>query len=179
MKKLIKIGPVLLAIVLFTSCKWLFPPVIPTLPPETQTGENTFGCYINGELFLNNVRWAWGNNLEVWYVYDLLADSTTFIIRSDYNDENQQIVKRLIFTLDTNIVVNEKVNEFLPIKKVEYTYVGGGFRVESNNVSSIIFTKIDTINHILSGRFEFDLVKGNGDTLKFTEGRFDCEFYKY
>ena len=24
----------------------------PTLPPETQEGKNTFGCYINGELFL-------------------------------------------------------------------------------------------------------------------------------
>jgi len=30
----------------------------PELPPATQTGANTFGCYVNGKPFIQEERWA-------------------------------------------------------------------------------------------------------------------------
>ena len=175
MKTLIKFVTVFLTILLFTGCQYiyhqLFPPVIPTLPAETQTGKNTFGCYINGELFLNNALYSIGRNLDVWYgSLGLDEIDSIFIIQAGSRSAGY-----LRFCLAPDIVRNNKINEFVLIDKVEY-YTSNNSYVEGNNISSIIFTKIDTISRILSGRFEFDLVKGNGDILKFTEGRFDCEF---
>ena len=41
----------------------------PTLPPETQTGKNTFGCYVNGVLFLNDAPKGWDVKNIKYYDY--------------------------------------------------------------------------------------------------------------
>ena len=33
-------------------------PTDPVMPPATQIGANTFGCYIDGELFVANEGWT-------------------------------------------------------------------------------------------------------------------------
>jgi hypothetical protein len=58
MKNTQKIFIFTLAILCLTACK-KDPPAEPedpgiTMPPATHTGANTFGCYIDGELFVAN-----------------------------------------------------------------------------------------------------------------------------
>jgi len=160
MKKLIKIGPVLLAIVLFTSCKWLFPPVIPTLPPETQTGEHTFGCYIDGELFVkNNQPRFWGSWLEALYVSiddDILPKGIEIKCEGINGKTICMFFDKTV--TDSNIVINK------------VSYAG----ITNYNVSYVYLTRLDTIKAIISGRFEFELNDSiNNKKIKFTEGRFD------
>ena len=50
------------------------------LPPETQTGENTLGCYVNGNLFVAQSGFGMQNGVPIFADYipqiDLLEIST-------------------------------------------------------------------------------------------------------
>jgi hypothetical protein len=41
---------------------------------------------------------------------------------------------------------------------------------------SVIFTKIDTINFIVSGKFEFSTITDNCENINITNGRFDLQY---
>lgn len=74
-----------------------------TLPPVTATGENTFGCLVNGKVFTNKGEIGWGDNLycETWQRVDtvgfiLYAGNTAsgdILIISVYGTPNLEIGK--------------------------------------------------------------------------------------
>ena len=152
---------VFLTILLFTGCKWLFPPETPTLPLETQTGEHTFGCYIDGELFLKNNKPIFlGDWLGARYVST--DDGLIYPkgIKIWCEGRNGKVIEMFFnnFTIGSDIVMDK------------VSYAG----VENCDVSYVHLTKLDTINRIISGRFEFNLIDSvNNKTVRFTEGRFD------
>ena len=104
MKKLIKISLALLAILL-SACERDIPT---TLPPATQEGKNTFGCYINGELFLKNNQPTMISWLQACYVS---IDNSIFPkgIEIQCEGRNRNTI-RMFFketVVGSNIVINE------------------------------------------------------------------------
>jgi len=145
------------------------------LPPETQTGANTFGCYVNGELF----------------VKDREAIFTEKRLRINYYKNNKTLI---INALSNNRTIYITVNEseinvknlipFAYFMPSEYNSICAYFI--GRETGEIVFTKLDTINCIVSGRFQFQgqcsdflLNKVSDSLISVTNGRFDAKLYIY
>ena len=163
---------ILLVLIFFSACEEQDPTV---LPAETQTGKITFGCYVGSDIFVNPYR----NNSWLKANYFRDSNNQCFVSINTHNNVRKSI----------NIIFNNfELNKKNIIQSVEYIYysdtiklAGGGYTFKTNtyfgeNISAITLTKFDTLNHIISGKFEFEL-KNLEDTtkiIKFTQGRFDA-----
>jgi hypothetical protein len=158
MKKITFFISILAAYIFFAACE-----KDPKLPPETQTGAHTFGCYIDGELFLP-IRTFYGNMINAYY--DTIGNNSWHKGLSIWCYGNNGNKLYMSFKNPTPITSSNILIDTV-------SYAG----IENYHVSSIYFTKFDTINRIVSGRFEFELTDTiNNNIIKFTDGRFDIRF---
>ncbi len=155
------------------------------LPPKTQTGANTFGCLINGEVFLPKgpslspiLQCAYqylNTNYSQGYFFQLSVGhkyNTNDVAGIGIYTDSLPIMEG-IFTLGDN----QKGNAYalyLRYKETENI----NLYTKSDLPGQLVITKFDEINQIVSGTFWFDVVTSFGDTLKITDGRFDMQFTK-
>jgi len=145
----------------YVSCAEPFP----ELPPETQTGENTFGCLVNNELvFAEGKKYVGAaynqtaNQLEI-HAYCQFGQQFVFLV----NDPLRKQYSLLIDTL-----------HYLPPNSTEW--------MEATQVGSLRLTRIDTQIpdiSVVSGIFLFDLNEAGRMPIHVTKGRFDLTFYSY
>ncbi len=150
-----------------------------TLPPATQVGANTFGCKINGKVFIPKGSSGTGTpNPHVQYDFDLNGQPYLSIDASDYNTSSgggvflvyrelssvgfYPIVNLLKFSLGWPAVLGNCGGQTLDTMSI---FAGGG-----------IITKLDIPNHIISGTFDFKYKTLQCDTVNVTDGRFDIKF---
>ena len=144
------------------------------LPPATQKGNYTFGCLVNGNLWLQK-----GNNgtsnLDLSYdpeyaggLFDLLtyrysgASNTYIRISAD------SLTSVGTYRLNRN---DGRAGSFSGYtSKCQYYYEKEVYRD-----GYLTITKFDLKNLIISGTFEFTLYTPDCDTIKFTQGRFDMK----
>ena len=50
------------------------------------------------------------------------------------------------------------------------------YQLDSNQIHFVKLNKIDTVNKIIAGEFEFMAVNGKKDTIRITKGRFDSKY---
>jgi len=142
-----------------------------TLPPETQTGARTFGCYVNGELFVKGKETLFHPLLIASYY----KNNNSFSISCTSND-NQSIGMQLN---------NVEVNISKPISEAYFfSYGANCYCFSEKEIGEIIITKFDTISGhafgIVSGQFQFkgqcsdNTLNITGDSIVYvTNGRFD------
>ena len=172
----------LLAFASCSSCK----KEINLLPPETQTGANTFGCLVDGKAWIPDpggsgaigskpINGGYISALPPVYFNDtnislrIYQDNATisFYIR------NVDRVGSYPLNFDTQpapaSLYPQNYGEF-----VNY-YTGGAdfYMTNSTYTGSVEITRADRPNLILSGRFSFTGVSSTGKTIKVTDGRFD------
>jgi len=145
----------------------------PELPPETQTGENTFGCLVNGELVVPYYRGD--DNPRV--VYDRTADR----LRITGYGQNNQFFR---FTVD-----HPEANRTTSIDTVEYypqQHSYGRYYYGGTHLGEITLTRLDLTKGIVSGIFNFVGYKhytddegtiDQNDIVTVTMGRFDIRLY--
>ncbi|MDR0547641.1 MAG: hypothetical protein LBG77_08730 [Dysgonamonadaceae bacterium] len=145
----------------YTSCTTPFP----ELPPETQTGKNTFGCLVNGELVVTSWHYEWG----------LFGKYSVNEVRATYNREYDQLTIHAKCQFDSEIIlsINHPYQRadlyidnisYLPPKSIEW--------MEAVHTGYLRITRLD---HIASGVFSFDLEAEGKKTVSATQGRFDLE----
>jgi len=154
--------------------------ILDTLPPETQEGKNTFGCYVDGELFVN----AKGNPFLSFAPPRLSATydkkNNSFYIRA-YSDKVDFISMRLNETEEN--IPNPISEAFFYIEKPE---INKCWQFVGEEVGEIILTKLDTVNNIASGRFQFrvqahclyssnEMIASDNTIVSVTDGRFDVK----
>lgn len=141
---------------------------IDQLPPETQTGANTFGCLINGEPFIVSNT----SNQSAIYQGNLLQMGATLEI----NSNNESIAFNLIDPLNINQAFSFDNNLY----KVGYSNITSNltciYEFQDTYQGFVTFTKIDTENFIISGTFEFSTVTDNCENINITNGRFDLQY---
>ena len=165
-------------VLLNSSCKKSKPTnPVDQLPPETQTGANTFGCLVNGKVYIPKGSTGMGKPN-----YRVMVDPS-------YNDGQ--------FSINCYQVINDNETQFLDfgsdsIKgsgKYPLT-IGGRLRIAwssgscktdvfdtiSYRYGNLIITRYDLQAGIFSGEFEFTYKPPNCDTIKITNGRFDYKF---
>src|SRR5690606_9655491 len=152
------------------------PPADPVdlLPPATQTGAGTFGCLLDGEVFLpGNVP----NKLDC--VYQFVNGGYYFSLQGSkrYSDNNVILIglstKRLEVFAHNTYILKENVDQnahgtFVTNREIYYT--------SEMETGELTITKLDFDNHIVSGTFWFDVKDIDGVVHKIRDGRFDVRF---
>lgn len=156
------------------------------LPPATQTGANTFGCLINGQVFIPKGSVFSGPNL--WCAYQYLQDNydTGYFFQLSAGDKSNSsnITGVGIYTDSLQIAENRMYS--LVANRVRgrayglhdiYTFQGSQILYTSFELpGELRITKFDSANQVVCGTFWFNVVNTVGDTIKITDGRFDMHF---
>jgi hypothetical protein len=139
-----------------------------TLPPETQTGKNTFGCYVNGELFVRE-RGSAGFGMS-----SLRAEyfQTTKILSIMASSNKGSIGLR---------VSNPSVNGYKELSWIKYVKGNYDKTFNGHNLGEITLTRFDTVNGIVSGTFACEIPyhdeqNGKDSVIQITQGRFDIRW---
>ena len=160
--------------------------LIAQLPPETQTGANTFGCLIDGVPFVPT-----GTGSFTYPDYPIIGGYRNALPPVYYNRTNVEISARKPYTnlsfyirnvnqVGTyNLNSNVSPNTVNPQNYALYITSGDALP-ETEYITTTVYTgqveitKADTVNRIVAGRFSFKAVnKASGKTVEITNGRFD------
>ncbi|AXT18638.1 hypothetical protein D7030_06645 [Flavobacteriaceae bacterium AU392] len=166
-------------LLLSTSCNDDDDNVAPVdrLPPATQTGEGTFACLINGEVFRPD---RFGQGVPRAFYQNVNFAFTLGISASSGGGEETKFFN--LGGLDVN-ALEETTYDLVEFESgnffVQYT-LGGGFvlRTETNSINPgrLTITNFDPDNFIISGTFEFTVLDDEGNEIRITEGRFDLRY---
>jgi hypothetical protein len=148
------------------------------LPPATQIGANTFGCLVNGKVYVpKGSDGTTKPNLRKIY--------ETFNNKPQLSVMTYQVVSNLFngemgFGIDSLISIGNYASSNTKNK----TGYGGpffnncgisGFDTTTYRYGTYSITKLDLTNGIISGIFNCTIKPNNCDTIKITEGRFDLK----
>ncbi len=146
------------------------------LPPATQTGEHTFGCIVNGDVFVAQSS-ANGTNRGASYQYNPFDRIWNFTIYGTRENDG-------FFTLDINskgIEISEGIYNFY--KENDYDYLRGEYTIIKNAYikkywsffnGQLTITRFDRQNGVCSGTFWFDAKdEETGELVEVRDGRFD------
>ena len=154
---------IFLLAIFFVSCnedKSVDPTV---MPEETATGAQTFGCLVDGALYV-------GGRYSDEY-HSLISDNHRTSINFTYNQSNTMDVK---VKVEENgyiaFTINVLAGEFTNAKFLQSYSATEGKDLGSGKV---VITRFDSVEAIISGRFYSG--NSNGDGL-ITFGRFDVKY---
>ena len=151
------------------------------LPPITQTGANTFGAIVDGNVFIPKDKTGYSapgggrpRGLKI------LGNSRTFVIQAT-NYENiyiyiyipQDLPNEEIYNFQNSTGVEYSLNE--PDYAHIYATINGDKYLSFDGSGSINFTKISFEEGIYSGTFDVKLKNDTNETdiIEITDGRFD------
>jgi len=158
-----------------------------TMPPETQTGANTFGCYVNGELFVKekdevsffthpNLSASYDQSTQVLTISCTGKDKMGSIDLTVLNPVVDIKQMPLRAELRKTVILSEETDA----NNITWQQVDIVIYEMAENTGEIVLTKLDTINRIVSGRFQFQgqyfgrSLNIVGDSIVLvTNGRFD------
>lgn len=156
---------------ILNSCELMKPKPL-ALPEATQTGENTFGCKVNGEIWVAN-----GNSN-----YRSIASKSYNVETGGFevfgnNTKDFEGITSVRVGCNNCFSVGMYTNfdmepEYFSGAIGDFKYGYG--HIDTNGTNKVEITRFDLENRIISGTFEYDLYnKENGQKIKITEGRFD------
>lgn len=160
---------------LTTQCSW-FKKDKDDLPAPTQEGKNMFGCKVNGEVWRPS-----GNNgtLNKEASYDYDPEFGWFVNIRASRRKNKAPYQSIGFYINNVAApgeyvldsINKRAGRFIDfetncIYDREVDYMRG----------KAIITKLDQVNRIVAGTFEFTVAMPGCDTIRVTDGRFDLLF---
>ncbi|MBL7902098.1 MAG: hypothetical protein JNK73_08895 [Bacteroidia bacterium] len=142
------------------------------LPVETQEGKNTFGCLINGKVWIAER----GANIlsDNRFSYQVNTTDNTFYLGAKKLDA-QPFQKIELFARNIGSVGTFKLSrKGFGLSTIYYDGKGGEFLISDTLNSEIKFSKFDAINNIISGTFRFNFFKDSVE-YKITNGVFDIK----
>jgi hypothetical protein len=160
---------------------------IPDLPCATQTGANTFGCYINGKPWVAEIA----PHMLDPTLHKTEAEYDVTGYQSDVSNQLRITASRWDSTSSGFLILYIKpvtdVGELNP-GIADFSVWGNlSNQIYPNEVLSIdldtiqeyslTVTRLDTEERIISGLFSFKGISGT-DTINVTDGRFDVKFLK-
>ena len=143
------------------------------LPPITQEGRNTFGCRVNGEIWVPYNCSSAHPCINAASVFPAIPPNMPpFAVEiSVYTMQDDNARSWFQIATQTNIGISAAGDKK---DSLYIQFVKPGFPIY-RCYSGVTITKFDQVNKILSGTFEGTLYN-SVDSLKITEGRFDYSF---
>jgi hypothetical protein len=153
------------------------------LPPATQTGAGTFGCLVDGEVWVPRVPLGTVTYRDISALISEKDGSGGGGITCNLVDIEKQIDNSLsISTGVTNFETMKFCYPDYPIVRLMFRktngqwYLSQYFDIDEN---CLTITRFDTLNNIISGTFSFTAYKDSidkNDKIKITDGRFDLKY---
>jgi hypothetical protein len=178
MKYTIFLSALLICICTVPGCKKDDPDCPPDLPCATQTGENTFGCYIDGEPWVAKVEPyvldPSAHKIEASYDetdYGTFNDNYFRLLGAYRGDTSSSLIIHFKPLLQTGRAFINTLNFY----GIEFRTSQNLFKIDPDSPYEIHFTKLDTVKNIASGTFYFSCIS-DSDTLSVTDGRFDVRY---
>lgn len=155
-----------------------------SLPPKTQDGRNTLGFKADGKVWVNYgeiCNWfVCEENVVDGRLHKNADGSHTLVVAAYYNDKKKSISQQ--FSLMAKYVNAPGTYQ---VKREHDNFVSLGIDMSQNNFYqlgssygfNLTITRLDTVNHILSGEFSGILQNYNDSTktISITDGRFDTK----
>jgi hypothetical protein len=181
-KNILRLGYcLLLASSLFLSSCFKLPPPEPKLPPVTQIGADTFGCKVNGKVWVATWKDAGFAASAVTLEIDRYNGLTYILIRAknrpfaeaegiDITFVSKKLAVGEYFGKTTTDSINAtaRIVDFVP-NGIMDSYL------RTDLPASFKITYIDTVRRIVSGEFYFTAGGANSQLYEVTEGRFDLQ----
>ena len=151
------------------------------LPEATHEGKNTFGCKVDGEIWIPLSKCTFTNNCGEFAVHIGGAiDSLLFPLPIRMSFERYRDGYNTGFHFETPwpqpgiTTVGIKTDSL----RIGYSTPWSSRYTVSNSRSGFRFevTHLDTVKRIIAGTFEGTLYNPNSDLVNITEGRFDFQF---
>lgn len=153
------------------------------LPAATQTGANTAGCLVNGQVLLPRgqkiqngpVLSSFYQKLNGKYYFGLgITDNSKNDVQGiSINSNNITLEVNKSYLLTKNLKVDSENYAFASFAGPISNYQ---FNTTDSYSGKITITNLNTIDYIISGTFWFDAVDANGNIVKVTDGRFDLHY---
>lgn len=143
------------------------------LPAATQSGANTVGCLLDGKAFLP------GNYTNAKHCFYQIVDSEYYFHVSLNNTIGDDFFGIALNTNEVKIFENQTFDLFENESGNTFgSYTFGTLISETNqtNTGKLTITKLDEINHTVSGTFWFDVLDTYGVVHQIREGRFDMQY---
>ena len=144
------------------------------LPAITTEGKNTFGCRVNGEVWIP------------WIKFDLLDNHTTVSyhaptgglnIHAKKKIDNLGLFQSMVFGGWNIRGIGEYIDNQARYSDYDTSFCNSlDFHIDSTLGNKLTILKLDTENHIISGTFEFTAINDECDPVVITDGRFDLEY---
>jgi len=149
----------------------------PQLPPETTTGAMTFGCKIDGKVFVPKTSID-GPAITAQYIFLGTGPGGGWFL--NLYGANRVDDPRTSVSIETDSLLLQsnsyslKKEKGSPVGSVLVSIMPYDMGLSDNGILEI--TKHDQTQRILSGRFSFTATNGNGVKVNITEGRFDIRY---
>jgi hypothetical protein len=154
-----------------------------SLPPKTQEGRNTLGFKADGKVWVNYgeiCNWFdCEENVVDGRLHKNADGSHTLVVAAYYNDKKKNISQQ--FSVMAKYVDAPGTYQ---VKREHDNFVSLVIDMSQNNFYqlgssgfTLTITRLDTVNHILSGEFSGILQNYNDSTktIPLTDGRFDTK----
>lgn len=149
------------------------------LPPTTQTGANTFGCLIDGKVWIPTGGGIGSgiNATRGGFFQDAAGKLNIYIAANSYNDGVEIYLKHITstgtFYLNSNTGV--KPNVIFPESYGVYFIDGQEeYVTDFTHTGTVNISYADTTKGIVAGTFEMQLYqKTSGKVINVTQGKFD------
>lgn len=150
----------------------------PQLPPESTTGAMTFGCKIDGRVFVPRDYYT-RTGLYVQYVNLGSGKGGGYYLNIPATNWASKEIDAVRISTDSLLVQEGKTYVFSTGKGSAHAEYDSGpvYKKRDQDAGELTITRFDAQQGILSGRFDFvGTDKATGQQVKVTEGRFDVRF---
>lgn len=149
------------------------------LPALTQTGENTFGCLVNGALFLPKYGSGLSGReiLESSYHDNSGTDNRFHLTATRNTSHGSSSINILTFiALENGLVIplgdgSNNIEGF-----GEYYTEGGRYSTSKQIRGELKINHVDEVKRVISGTFSFDAENEEFEKVQVREGRFDIKY---
>ena len=184
MKKLLL---TLLFILVLSGCEGILDSG-PDLPGKSTHGKNTFGCKINGKVFVPKFHSVWHGDKALYYYISNVTNSIEISAKNqNWNNDNSDCGGSWIeleFYYDTTNTISiatikfDKCNE--SYQKAKYKVYEGIIYSDLSKENHFEILRYDTVGTdiIFSGTFEANIRSETGGSVDITKGRFDVKLDK-
>ena len=180
---------VFLIVMIFTGClKDLFDE---KLPEATKTGANTFGCKVNGKSWIPDGSHGFFVSIPALSAHIYQSQGRKFfyisarkdpsILNKEEDSYDDMDFDVILPANPGEVIINETCSNCglaCPYSSLRFFVKGltngACYMTSFTHTGKIQFSRIDTLNRIVSGRFEFSAIDNNtAKTINVTDGRFD------
>jgi len=168
----------LLVLSVLPACKKSATSELDKLPAASQYGANTFGCLVNGKAFLPKTWGAFsGPKLSANYTPSPTGGLVIYAVHKS-EEGSISMVSLITDSLEVSEGQTLKLSTRAPGNAAGFfDYISGfNYNTDQKSPGTLTITKLDLVNKIISGIFDFDVSNSNGETVKITNGRFDIHF---